>query len=228
MDKSKMLWTVLGFGIALMVVGALAYFYNIDGQDDEEEEPVQPKGGVYLMMMEGIQGEAQDEDHPGWMILDSFTFPTIKVADGAATRISGERTYEPIRIVKRIDKSSPKLMEACVEGTLIPTLVVKYCHIADNDVLVTIMVYEFRNVIINGYIHGSGQAEDVPMEDFQSSTQQTYKPFFDVGKGWNPDRPSESISLNFEEIKVTYSEVDKENKPKGNVEYTWKVEEGET
>jgi len=33
--------------------------------------------------------------------------------------------------------------------------------------------------------------------------------------------------LNFEEIKVTYTENDSAGKSKGNVEYSWKVEEGE-
>ena len=39
--------------------------------------------------------------------------------------------------------------------------------------------------------------------------------------------PEIDMSLNFEEIKVTYTECDSEGKSKGNVEMTWKVEEGE-
>ena len=37
----------------------------------------------------------------------------------------------------------------------------------------------------------------------------------------------ETFSLNFEEIKVTYTEVDRTGATKGNVEYNWKVEEAE-
>jgi len=40
------------------------------------------------------------------------------------------------------------------------------------------------------------------------------------------DRPTEEISLNFEEIKVTYTEYDSEKKSKGKIEYSWKIEEG--
>jgi type VI secretion system secreted protein Hcp len=36
----------------------------------------------------------------------------------------------------------------------------------------------------------------------------------------------EEFSLNFEEIKVTYTENDAKGKSKGNIEYSWKVEEG--
>ena len=37
----------------------------------------------------------------------------------------------------------------------------------------------------------------------------------------------EDFALNFEKIKVTYTEADNEGKSKGNVEYSWKVEAGE-
>jgi type VI protein secretion system component Hcp len=57
-------------------------------------------------------------------------------------------------------------------------------------------------VLVTSYsIGGSGQAEDVPTEEF---------------------------SINFEEIKVTYTECDNTGKKKGNVEYSWKVEAGES
>ena len=37
----------------------------------------------------------------------------------------------------------------------------------------------------------------------------------------------EDFALNFEEIKVTYTEADEGGKSKGKVEYAWKVEAGE-
>ncbi len=40
------------------------------------------------------------------------------------------------------------------------------------------------------------------------------------------DAPMEEFSLNFEEIKVTYTECDEMGMSKGNVEFSWKVEEG--
>lgn len=224
-----MLWTVLGFGIALCVIGAAAYFINTDGQpEDEEEEPVQPKGGVYMMMIEGVEGEAKDKDHEGWMILDSFAFPTIKVGDGVRT--GGERTYEPIRIVKRIDKSSPKLIEACVNGAVQTKLVVKYCRITDTGGLRTIMVYEFKNAQIGAYWSTSGDADPRPTEEFsvggsggEDSYTPTYQPFFDVGKGWVPNRPTETLSFNFEEVKVIYTQYDDTGSSQGNVETEFKI-----
>lgn len=62
----------------------------------------------------------------------------------------------------------------------------------------TYLKYELKNVMVTSYSM-SGNADDRPMEE---------------------------ISLNFEEIKVTYTEYGQEGKAKGNVEYSWKVEEG--
>ena len=39
--------------------------------------------------------------------------------------------------------------------------------------------------------------------------------------------PTDSFSLNFEEVKQTYVEYDAKGGKKGNVEFGWKVEEGE-
>ena len=62
----------------------------------------------------------------------------------------------------------------------------------------TYLKYELKNVMITSYSM-SGSADDVPMEE---------------------------LSLNFEEIKMTYTEYGADGKSKGNVEYSWKVEEG--
>jgi type VI secretion system secreted protein Hcp len=64
----------------------------------------------------------------------------------------------------------------------------------------TYFAYELKNVMITSYSI-SGGADEMPMESF---------------------------SLNFEAIKITYTEYDSEGKSKGNVETTWKVEEGTT
>jgi len=60
------------------------------------------------------------------------------------------------------------------------------------------LAYEMTNVMITSYSIGGG-ASQIPMEEF---------------------------SLNFEEIKVTYTEYGSDGKSKGKVESSWKVEEG--
>ena len=40
------------------------------------------------------------------------------------------------------------------------------------------------------------------------------------------DRPTEEVAFNFEQIRTTYTEYGSDGTKKGNVEYSWKVEEG--
>ena len=152
---------------------------------------------------DGIDGEAQDKDHKGWSDLESFNQAVTKPGSGTgATRRRGDVILEDIMCVKEIDKASPKLAESVCKGHVFPKVEIHVTASYTSSGRVTYYAYELKNVQVVGYnISGSGQAEQVPVEE---------------------------VSLNFEEIKVTYTEWDNKGKKKGNVEYSWKVEEGES
>ncbi len=152
---------------------------------------------------EGVEGEAQDKDHKNWSDLLSFSQGMTQPGGGAtgATRRRGDVIVEDISLVKELDKSSPKIAEAVCKGKVFPKVEIHLTASIADAGRVTYYVYELKNVLVTSYnIGGSGQAEDVPTENF---------------------------SLNFEEIKTTYTEYDSAGKKKGNVEYSWKVEEAE-
>lgn len=152
---------------------------------------------------DGIDGEVTDKDHKAWTDLSSFNQAITQPGGGAtgATRRRGDVILDDIVCSKELDKSSPKLAESVCKGKVFPKVEIHLTASYTDAGRVTYYAYELKNVLITSYnIHGSGQAEDVPQEDF---------------------------SLNFEEIKVTYTETDSKGKSKGNVEYSWKVEEGE-
>ena len=44
--------------------------------------------------------------------------------------------------------------------------------------------------------------------------------------GHDQDRPGENYSLNFEEYKITYTEMSEKGEKKGDVAFGWKVREG--
>ena len=152
---------------------------------------------------DGLDGEAQDKDHKGWSDLMSFSQAVHKPGTGTgATRRRGDVVLEDINVVKEIDKCDPKLAEAVCKGKVFPKVEIHVTASYTDAGRVTYYAYELKNVqVVNYHISGSGQAEDVPVTD---------------------------LSLNFEEIKVTYTENDPAGKKKGNVEYNWKVEEGES
>ena len=151
---------------------------------------------------DGVDGEAQDDKHKGWCDLVSFSQGMHKPGGGAtgATRRRGDVILDDISATKELDKASPKLAEAVCNGKVFPKVEIHLTASYTDAGRVTYYAYELKNVLVTSYnISGSGQSDTVPMEDFM---------------------------MNFEEIKVTYTETDAKGKQKGNVEYSWKVEEG--
>lgn len=153
---------------------------------------------------DGVDGEAQDKDHKNWSDLASFGQALHQPGGSStgATRRRGDVIVDDLTASKELDKASPKIAEAVCKGKVFPKVEIDVTASTTDAGRQTYYRYELKNVLVTSYdISGSGQAEEVPMESF---------------------------SLNFEEIKVTYTETDSKGKKKGNVEYSWKVEEGES
>jgi type VI secretion system secreted protein Hcp len=153
---------------------------------------------------DGVDGEAQDKDHKQWSDLLSFSQGATQPGGGSTgpTRRRGDVIVDDLQCVKELDKSSPKIAESVCKGKIYSKVEIHMTASTSDAGRVTYYAYELKNVMVTSYnIGGDGQSESVPTETF---------------------------SLNFEEIKVTYSEYDRAGKKKGAVEYSWKVEEGET
>jgi type VI secretion system secreted protein Hcp len=97
-----------------------------------------------------------------------------------------------------LDKSSPKIAEAVSMGKVFPKVEIALKTDYVNSGRETYLLYTLKNVLVTSYsISGSSDGT-----------------------------PSENFSLNFEEIKMTYTEMDEKGSKKGNVDYEWKVQEG--
>lgn len=155
---------------------------------------------------DGVDGECQDKDHKAWCPILSFSQGLHKPGGGAtgSSRRRGDVILDDVLVTKEVDKSSPKLAEAVAQGKVFPKVQIHITASYDQSGAgrVTYYAYELKNVQVVGYrVGGMVQADGVV--------------------------PTEECSLNFEEIKCTYTEYDNKGSKKGNVEYTWKVEEGE-
>ena len=151
------------------------------------------------LKFDGIDGEAQDRDHKNWSNLTSFSQGHFVPTDAATGRARGRVVFEDIVVTKELDKASPKLAEACAQGKVFPKVDIHWTRVAA-DGAQTYYSYELKNVLVTSYsLGGSAQSDPVP---------------------------TETLSLNFEEIKATYTEYDETGRAKGKVEYTWKIEEG--
>ena len=145
---------------------------------------------------EGVNGEVEDADHEDWCEVIAFEQAhSMQLADTDSIRGKPSPLFDDIRIVKIIDKASPKLAEAVCMGSVFPTVEI---HVTASDLgsgRSTYLAYELGNVLATSYAFGgAAQSEDVPCEE---------------------------VTLSFEEIKMTYTEFDTTGKPKGNVEYSW-------
>lgn len=164
-----------------------------------------------------IKGEATDNEHKDWInllsISQSISRP-MKSGISGSTRSRGDVVLGDIVCTKELDKSSPKLMEAVCKGTVIPKVEIHFTKNHTNadgsEGRVTYYAYELKNVMVTSYnVNGSAASDD---PDPGSAAE---KPMLT------------QVSLNYEEIKVTYDEIDQRTgASKGKVEATWKVEEG--
>ena len=155
-----------------------------------------------FIKFDGVDGECNDRDHKGWSDIMSFSWGLNKAGAGATgqTRRRGVATVQDVSCTKEYDKASPKLAESICTGKVFPKVEIHdTATYAENRA--TFLKYELKQVLVTSHqVSAAGGGDAVPLESF---------------------------SLNFEEIKQTYVEYDAKCSKKGNVEMTWKVEEGE-
>lgn len=151
---------------------------------------------------DGIDGECLDKDHKKWIDLESVGQSLSRPGGGAtgAARARGDVIFEDLQCTKLLDKSSPKISEAVAKGKVFPKVEIQFTTSMADQGRTTYLAYELKNVLVTSYgFNGMGQSEQKPMESF---------------------------SLNFEELKMTYTEITPEGKAAGKVDYAWKVQEG--
>ena len=193
--------------LGLQGFGVHGILEDLFGSSDDEttdttvSSTASTAGGTMYLHITGIDGEATDDDHKDWIEILSCSMGMADPEAGVTgtSRRRGYVVMEDIVVVKELDKSSPKLMEKCAKGEVIPSMVIDVCKVVE-DSSSTYYKYELENVMVTSF-HSTGSTEE--------------------------GVPVETITLNYEEITVTYTETDSEGKSKGNVEFNWKVEEGE-
>jgi type VI secretion system secreted protein Hcp len=165
--------------------------------------PINTVNAAAYLKFDGIEGEARDKDHVGWIELLSVSQPMHDPSTtGSAARRRGDVILEDITVSKTADKASPKLAEAVCKGEVIPKVEIHVTATDGGTSSSSYYTYELTNVRVTSYsVSATGSAAT--------------------------DRPMEEISLNFEEVKVNYTNAGSKGKSKGKVETSWKVEEGE-
>ena len=169
---------------------------------DSQSAPLSaPSSGGYIKLGD-IKGEATDKDHTEWInilsISQAITRPMATGATGS-TRERQSPQLGDIVVVKELDKSTPKLQEAVITGEHFPTVTLDLTS-SSADSPQPYLTFELKDVFVSNYRLSGGTS--------------------------GGDRPTETFSLNFGEIRVIYSEQTADGRAGGKIEYGWKDEEG--
>ena len=115
-----------------------------------------------------IKGEATDQDHKDWIIIESMSAPIFRsIPQGAKDqqRTKGETTLGDVVLVRQLDKSSTKLAEACANGTFFKEVLIEFCSTIKNK-QEPYLKYKLSNVIVTSYsFHGNSSGSPLPSEE---------------------------------------------------------------
>lgn len=139
--------------------------------------PPASKAGNMFLKLDGIDGESQEIDHEDEIDVLSWSW---KMTNSSTTHMGGSGgtgrvSFEDLSLTKYLDKSSPKLMLKCSDGSHIATatLVVR----KSGDRSLEYLVITMTNVIVTKVSIGGSDGEN---------------------------RLTENITLNFSEVEVEY------------------------
>jgi len=104
-----------------------------------------------FLKVDGAPGESKDHQHEDWIEILAFRHgavqPVSRTVSSAGGAAAERVNFSPFRITKYVDKSSPKLWEACFTGRHIKEVVIqlhrsggdkqKYLEIKMEQVLIT-------------------------------------------------------------------------------------------
>jgi len=139
---------------------------------------------MIYMKIDGVDGESTNKGHEKWCeVISMSNAVSRKVADGAVdtSRVRGSTTLGDVHISKMLDKASVKLQEKCAAGEFIPKVEIHVCTKVGNAET-TVLKYVLSNVILSQY--------DINCTDPSRSL------------------PVETVSLDYEKIVWTYTELD--------------------
>jgi len=121
-----------------------------------------------FMKLGDIKGEATDNEHKDWIIIESMSSPIFRsIPEGAkdAQRSRGDTTLGDIVVVRELDKSSTKLQEGCANGTFYDEVEIHFTTQVKNK-QEPYLTYKLKDVIVTSYsFHGNAAGDPLPTEE---------------------------------------------------------------
>jgi len=120
----------------------------------------------YFLKLDGIEGESQDATHSREIEIENWSFGqtqsgTSAYGSGAG---AGRVSMQDFRFVKRIDKSSPKLMQLCANGQHIREAILTARKAGGTQL--EYMKVKFKDLIVSSYqTAGSASSDIIPRDE---------------------------------------------------------------
>ena len=123
----------------------------------------------YFLKIDGIEGESQDDKHKNEIDVDSWSWGETNSGDAAARggMGAGKVTLQDFHFVMKVNKATPKLMEACATGEHVKKAVLtcrkagkqqqEYLKVTLNDLIVS--SYQTGGSLRRGHSGRSDQPE---------------------------------------------------------------------
>ena len=146
-----------------------------------------------FLKIDGVEGESTDKVHGKEIDVLSWSWGASQSGSMAAGGAgAGKVSMQDFTFTKSLDKSSPKLFEALATGQHLKEA--KLVLRSAGGSQVEYLVITLSDVLISSYSTGGSSGED---------------------------RPTESISLNFAQIKMSYVEQDAKGSAGAATEFGW-------
>ncbi len=134
----------------------------------------------YFLELDGIKGESADQDHKETIEVLSYSWGASNATASGGS--AGKVSFSDISFTAAISKACPQLLAACATGRHFPKAKL-VCRKQGGEN----MIIELEDLVISSHSVGSGTPRPDPAAE---------------------SAPTETFSLNFTKIKVTYREAD--------------------
>jgi type VI secretion system secreted protein Hcp len=180
----------------------------------------------YFLKIDGIPGESQDDKHKNEIEVHGFSWGSVNSGSSAmgGGGGTGKVQVHDVVVSKYIDKSTPKLLEACSTGKHISNVTLS-CRKAGGTQQEYLKIV-LSDVLISGVeVQGGVSAQDTPISglNYNASKSNTGNIAAMMDDEGALPIPVEQVSFNFGKIEHEYREQDSKGGMQGPVKSGWDV-----
>lgn len=151
----------------------------------------------YYLKIDTIPGECKVSGHENEIEIESFSWGVRSTGAKAfgGNGVAARAAFQDVNLVKRFDRASTALLQACCLGQHIPKATLTCRKRSDPNAGATYLTITMTDVLVSSWTAAGGFKNDLRLADGTSVPT-------------DPDgfeRPSESFSLNFTKVEFDYA-----------------------